>query len=265
MNIKYENKRFDEAAIIAAYVQSFTSETLTADDNIVLNAFRRANPKYNDLDNQELGKMFSELDEDQLYGFVNNTKGVLHEMVFVEMENNDGDSITAELYEHPNHPGYDVIMTDSNTGEVYPLQLKATDNEQYVKDWIDSHDGEILVTDEIAQKLDLESTGVSNEGVTVRTEDLFSKLKDLDDSDGIWNYIPAIGSVSLAILIYSLWKSYKNEEISYERFKWLCIKSTGIKAAKFAVLATLLSLPVIGQITAVILLSNFLVSIINKK
>ena len=261
--INYLNKRFDEASIVGVYAKVSLSEVeLTEDEQVVLNAFRRDNPKYNDLNNEELGKFFSGLSNEELSGFVNNTKGVLHEMLFIEIENNDGDSIFAELYTSTTHPGYDVMMTNSETGEQWDVQLKTTDSKSYIQEWQQSNDGEILVSEEIAEKMKLDTTGISNKEVTVRTEEFIEKLQEMGEEDSIWNYIPALGIMSLSFIIFNLWKRYKKNEITYQMFKWLSIKSTGMKASKFTFLAALLSIPIISHITAVALLSNFLVSIL---
>lgn len=46
MKYKYLNKRFDEASIVGAYAKVSLSEVeLSEDEQVVLNAFRRANPK----------------------------------------------------------------------------------------------------------------------------------------------------------------------------------------------------------------------------
>ena len=184
MNLKFLKKSFDDVSIISAYAKcSIGSENFTNDELIVYNAFKRANPKYSELTQEELADLFSNLDENQLKGFVNNTKGVLHEMEFVEMENSNGDTISAELYPSISNPGYDVIMRDSSSGLSWNSQLKSTDNSSYVKDWIENNDGEILVTDEIAEKLNLKSSGFSNSDLKVRTEEFIDKVIDLEEND----------------------------------------------------------------------------------
>lgn len=259
MNFKYLNKHFDEALILAAYAKCYAFPAkLSSNEHSVLNAFRRANPKYADYSEEELGQLFSSLNENQLSGFVNNTKGVLHEIQFVEMENSDGDVITAELYDAINNPGYDVMLTNSSTGEVVDLQLKASDDTSYINDWLEDHDGEIKVTSEVAQKMGLNSSGISNEEITTNTENFVDKLIDLADSDELWDYIPAIGAISLAIVIRKLWVKKTKGEISSDKFKYLVLKSTGMKAAKLTALTFLLMIPVVGQITGVILLTNFI-------
>jgi len=264
MNFKYLNKYFDEVLILAAYTKCCLFRIdLSHDEQSILNAFKRANPKYADYSEAELGELFSSLNENELSGFVNNTKGVLHEIQFVEMENSDGDVITAELYDAINNPGYDVILTNSATGDVVDLQLKASDDESYINRWIEDHDGEIKVTSEVAEKMGIESSGISNQEITTNTESFIDKLIEVADSDELWDYLPGIGALSLAIIIKRLWVRHKNNEISYTKFKYLVMRSTGMKAIKLTTLTFVLMIPVVGQITGIILLANFITQVMK--
>ena len=88
-------------------------------------------------------------------------------MEFVKIENSDGDTITAAMFPETNHKGFDVVMNDSSTGETWEVQLKTTDNQDYVEDWLSKYpDGEILLSEEIASEMGLESSGYSNEELT---------------------------------------------------------------------------------------------------
>ena len=71
------------------------------------------------------------------------------------------------------------MMTNSETGDQWDLQLKTTDSKSYIREWQQNNDGEILVSEEIAEKMNLDTTGISNKDVTVRTEDFIDKLKEL--------------------------------------------------------------------------------------
>jgi hypothetical protein len=53
------------------------------------------------------------MNEESIVGVVNNTKGVLHEMEFVALENDDGDTVYASLFADPHHADTDVQFTDS--------------------------------------------------------------------------------------------------------------------------------------------------------
>ena len=186
---------------------------------------------------------------DQLAGVISNTKGVLHEMEFVELENADGDSVYASLFPATNNPGYDVEFVDRSTGATWDAQLKATDEASYVEDWIEHHpDGEILVTDEMADHLGLESSGFSNHDLTVQTTDLVDHLVNSDDDD-VWDYVPGLGTVSISLIIWELLQRLKRGEISAPRFRQLVARAVGRKAVKIAGLSFLLTIPGINIVT----------------
>ncbi len=187
---RYIKKNFDEIAILGAFARLVTSDSdhFSSDEQTVLTALRRSSPRLENASIEDLGDYLKGYDENQIAGIVSNVKGILHEVEFVEMENLDGDSVTAALFSDTNHPGTDVLMFDESTGESWEIQLKATDNSSYVADWVDSHsDGEILVTNELAEKLDLGASGFSNEALTCRTEEVLEKLIKLDNDDTIWS------------------------------------------------------------------------------
>jgi hypothetical protein len=60
--------------------------------NAVLAALRRTTPDLSHASPEEIGDYLRPMDEDSILGVVNNTKGVLHEMEFVALENEDGDT-----------------------------------------------------------------------------------------------------------------------------------------------------------------------------
>ncbi|WP_197465454.1 hypothetical protein, partial [Erythrobacter sp. HI0063] len=102
-----------DAAILAVASKLSLQGTVSLNevDEAVLAALRRAHPAAGDTE-EELGRWLAEMDEAQLSGVVSNTKGVLHEMRFVALENSDGDTIFAAQFEAINHPGYDVVFSD---------------------------------------------------------------------------------------------------------------------------------------------------------
>ena len=70
----------------------------------------------------------------QLRGLANNIKGIYHELLFVKEFNDTHTDMQAELYPSTSHPGSDVMIRDTETGEVLrEIQLKATDNLHYVR------------------------------------------------------------------------------------------------------------------------------------
>ena len=62
--------------------------------------------------------------------------------------------------------------------------------------------------------------------------------------------------LSSSFAVYTLFKKYKAKKIDKKRFIYLSTKITGLKAAKITSILALLSLPVIGQVTAVFLISK---------
>ena len=76
-------------------------------------------------------------------GLSNNVKGLLHEIQFVEIENNDRDNVTVALFLDTNHANTDILLTVNITGKITEIQRRAID--------------------ELANKMDLETSSQSNE------------------------------------------------------------------------------------------------------
>lgn len=199
------------------------------------------------------------LDEDQIPGLVSNVKGILHEMEFVRVENEDGDSVYASFFDATNHPDTDVQFIDESTGETWEAQLKATDDTSYVFDWIDRHPaGEILVTDEIAQVMDLPTSGQSNDGLTTDVEHFVEKMVEAGDADTFWDYFPALSLASASLVVWELWQRHQRSEIDWPAFKRLSARATGLRVAKIGTIGLLLSLPIVGQVTGALLVAKLL-------
>ena len=234
--------------------QSFSTK-----EQIIIDALRRSMIELNFASIEDISKKLSSFDEDRLPYLVNHIKGIVHEMEFVEFENEDGDSVFAALHSETNHPGYDVKMIDKNTNESWEIQLKATDDKGYVQDWIAQHpDGEIVVTSEIAEKMDLPSSGLSNEGLKTSINDFIDGMIELQEDETIWDYFPYLLPISVAFVVYELFKRYKKGEITKKQFRNLTIKATGIKASKFAGIFILLSIPVVNVVTCIALITTLI-------
>jgi len=258
----YVKKNFDEVAIItsiAALASTDDIEALSEQDALILASLRRTNSSLADQPIEEVQNYLSSLDEDQIPGLVSNVKGVAHEMEFLRLENDDGDSIYASMFASPSHSDTDILFTDMETGDSWEVQLKATDNSAYVQDWIDTHpDGEIVVTEEIAERMGLLSSGISNEELTTDVSDFVSKMIDQADTADIWDFFPAISLISISIILFELWRRYQRGEIDLQTFQKLSALATGLKITKITALIFLLSMPVIGQITGAVLVAGLL-------
>ena len=257
----YVRNNFDEGAILSSLISIAAKggeRSLTSDESIVLAALRRSAKKFEDASVEEIGEILNSYDDNQIPGLVNNVKGILFELEFVEIENSDGDSIFAYQFEQTNYPTYDVQLIDEKTGEIAEIQLKATNSASYVKSWMDEHGDNIVVTDEVAEELGLEGVGISNEELEVKVEDFLEKVKDVDE-ESLVPMLGNIGTISLAISLVFLVKKWMNGEIEKKEFLKTAALITGKKVVKFSIIAVALTIPGINFVTAVGLATNLIV------
>jgi len=261
--VHFLKKNLDELAIMACLTKlAFDTEPSFSDtDFAVMDAMRRSKNELSVASPEDLGKWLAGMDESQIGGVVSNVKGIYHEMEFVRLENEDGDSVYASLHGSTNHQGTDVLFTDIDTGATWDSQLKATNDTSYVQDWIDEHpDGEILVTEELAEKMDLPSSGLSNEQITTDTENVVDKLVDVSEQDELWDYFPALSVASVSLLVWELWQRHQKGEISLQRFKWMAATLTGVKVGKLVAIFSLLAIPGVSVVTGAALAANLIYS-----
>jgi hypothetical protein len=250
--LEYLKKNFDEIAILGVITKITLGKysELTIDDEPVIQALRRYKTDFSGASLEEMGEYFSKMDSDSISKAINNIQGILHEIEWVNIENSDGDSIMVGMFPETNHEDYDIWAIDTNTGEMWTEQLKATMDKSTIRDWIEEHpDGTIRVDEEMAEELVLPTTGLDRDDLRTRIDDVVEKLKDSADDDTIWDYLPALGGITMASIVWSLYQEYKNGIISDERFKALVVRATGLKIAKIATLMLLLSIPVVNVIT----------------
>ncbi len=260
---RYLRANTEELLVLSAFMKvQFDADNLGSLDLQIVEALRRSNNLYADMSLPEIGEHLSYYTDDQMQGVINNVKGIAHEIKFVDAENTDGDNIFASLFQETNHPDMDVTLRDIIDGRLEEVQLKATDSESYVHDWIDHHPaGEIVLTDEIADHLGLEGSGISNADLTYDTEDVVDKLIDASDDDSVWDHFPLISTISLSIVVWSLWRRKQKGLINRETFLKKAAKATGFKIAKIAVLSFMLATPGLGFITGVYIAFRFIISV----
>lgn len=258
--IKFLKTNFDELLILASLGAIRDGLEFTDQDQAVLAAFRRYSGETQDIDS--VRDYLNTLSENQIEGVVSNVKGILHEMEFVSLENSNGDSVTAAMFPETNHKGFDVVLTDYETGESWETQLKTTDNTDYVKEWMDEYpDGEILVTEEIAAELNLPSSGFSNQELTVRVETFVDRLISEGAGTSIWGLFPFLSLLSISLVVMELHKRLRSREITMEQFKSMSLRATGIKAGKFAILLAALSVPVVNVVVGAGLVAKIIYSL----
>ena len=261
--IKFVRTNFDELLIIGSFHSIQSGLATTEVDEAVLAAFQRYSSETQDLDSVQ--EYLENLSETQITGVVSSVKGILHEMEFVKIENSDGDTITAAMFPETNHKGFDVVMNDSSTGETWEVQLKTTDNQDYVEDWLSKYpDGEILLSEEIASEMGLESSGYSNEELTGRVTDFVDELVSRGTNSSIWELFPTLSLLSVSFVLMELHKRYQSGEISEEEFKKMSARATGIKVTKFAFLMVVMSIPVVNVAVGAALIAKVLYSLTSS-
>lgn len=261
----YISKRFDEAAILASLARvAFSSdEELLEQDYAVLAALRRSSSDWN-LSIAETSERLSSYSDEQIGGLVNNVKGILHEMEFERLEDEDGDSVVAALYPDTNHKGVDVQMMDLSTGDAWSVQLKATDDMGAISSWMESNpETEIFVTEELSEKMGLSSSGFSNEDMTMRVEDFVDRMIEQNESGdpALWETFPPLIAASAGVIIFELWRRYQAGTMSFEEFRNLTLKTVGLKAGKYSVFLGALSVPGLNVVVGAYLLGSFILAV----
>lgn len=262
---RFISRRFDEAAILATLAKlAFSPEaSLNEIDYAVLAALRRSSEDWH-LSISETADRLSTYSEDRIAGLVNNVKGILHEMEFQALENEDGDSVIAALFPDTNHRAVDVQMLDQNTGDLWEIQLKATDDLSAINSWMDANpDTEILVTEELSEHMGLPSSGFSNEELSLRVEDFVDQLVEIDNetSESLWEHFPPLVAASAGIIVFELWRRYRIGQITFDEFKVLSARTLGLKAAKHAGIFAALAVPGLNVIVGAYLLGSLIFSV----
>ena len=261
-SIKFVKTNFDDIIIVTSLQLIRDGEELSETDNVVLAAFQRYSNSTSSL--EETTNYLKSMSDEQLGGVVANVKGILHEMEFVRIENTDGDSISAAMFPDTNHKGFDIVMSDEETGENWEIQLKTTNDSDYVEEWIEKYpDGEILVSKEIANELGIESSGLSNEELTIRVEEFVDQLVSGSSNSSLWGLIPTLSLLSIALSVIELHKRYSENKITYEEFKLMSMRITGIKIGKFTILVVALSIPGLNVVVGAALVSRLLYALIS--
>lgn len=263
--LKQDYKRFNSADIITgvyALHHNMVDVFDTPESQLVLEAIRRSTV---DLDDNasihEIAKYIQKYDEEQLLGIINNIKGIYHEIRFVYEENNDYDEIMAEMFEDTNHPNSDVILINTETGQREYVQLKATDDVEYVKEAIDNNpDIRVISTEELAEKMGIDTSNMSNKELREEVEVV---IEDLSDEKDLLDYIPAATFWSTTFAIFPIIQKYFKKEISKKECTASIAKITGYKAARVICLLVLLSFPITAIPTSTYLIMKYTTMIVK--
>ena len=103
---------------------------------------------------EDIAKFAQSYSSDQLEGLQKPIKGKFFEILEDAHENNDGDQYQSEIFEKPNHPMVDLKITDSLSGKSYGVQLKASENINYIEETLRKYpDTPIIVPKGVAEKV----------------------------------------------------------------------------------------------------------------
>jgi len=264
-NKEFIKNNIDDLSIFSVMHNfKFGKALLNEEENIILQAIIRSSKSINNLeDAKDFVNEMIDRGPEAMMGAANNIKGIAHELKYVKMENEDGDEIYAFLPEDTNNAEFDLIRVNKITNEQEYIQLKATSSADVLDAFYEKYPNsktKLVASDEIARKEGVESSGISNEKLSNDVDNLLQKLSTMDVKllDELIEKAPALTVISASFALYELFKRYKKKEITKNKFIYLGTKLTGIKAAKITTILALLSIPVVGQITAVYLISKLM-------
>jgi len=187
--------------VVSAVTIQLLSEiptTFDANEEKVLEALRGStNDLSDDANVEEISKYLKELKPDQLKGLVSSITGKYHEFRYEMFINSQDNNLKAELFDEYNHPGADIKLINTETGEVNEFQLKATNYLSYIKEHNKKYkDIDVLATEEVAADApDIGSTGFYN-------KDLREEVKDtLDKVEGPFIGSEVFSSMTVAAMI----------------------------------------------------------------
>lgn len=206
------------------------------DEDLVLDALRRSSKRLNNANIEELANYVQSMNPEQIPGLANNVKGIYHELSYKRRENNDGDEYVVELFAATNHPGADVHITNTVTGEVITAQLKATNYSSYLRDHNQRYENvDLFVTTEVADSdADFESSGFSNAELTKDTTETFEKLQQAGKTD----LIESIGVAAMVNVARNAGAFLAGQSVSEARKKKMI--EDGVVAASVAGLTQLI-------------------------
>jgi len=267
---EFVQKNIDEMAIIAVMHKIKNGDVLLSEEeNIILQAMIRSADRIVDMESAALYvEEMIQRGSESLMGAASNIKGIAHDLQYAKIENEDGDNIFAFVPEDTSHPQYDVLEYNIKTGEQQWVQLKSVSDPNTVYDWIEKYPGSeeaLRVSEEVAQKYGWKSSNISDEMMSKNVDDFFQKLENFDGTliDKLIETAPPLTVLSSSFAVYRLFEKYQENKITKNKFIFLSVKITGIKAAKISTIIALLSLPVIGQVIGVYLISKVILSAIG--
>lgn len=207
-------------------------------EQLVLEALRRSNSLLATATDKDLAEYVQSMDPYQLQGLQNNVKGIYHELRFARDQNANDDQYVVELFEATNHPGADVRIINTETGEVREVQLKATGFMSHIREHNERYESvDVFATSELADTSDsISSTGMSNAELTGDVSNVVSELSDVGESNEVLTSMALAGMIALARNTRVLLKGGNMSEEDKQRV----LESGAVSAGAAGIVALLL-------------------------
>jgi len=175
---------------------------------------------------EEISTKFNEYSNEQLIGVSNVIKGKMFELMVARAENTDNDDWNAKLFTDESHIDSDIIFTNSQTGAMIEVSLKAgsINDKQIIEHALTRYpDTPIMTTDEIAKLYQgderIMGSGILNEDLTNTTKERLDELKNsiqpINATEIALNGV-AIGTMAT---IWPFAMAYFRKKITYEEFE----------------------------------------------
>lgn len=207
---------------------------------------------------EDIAKFVQSYDADQLDGLQKPVQGKLFEILENAHENSDSDEYRSEIFETPNHPMVDIKKTDVLSGKSYGIQLKASENVNYIEDTLSKYpDTPIIVPKGVAEKVNhpLVMDGNYTMGeLNEINESNFEKLLEVHHGEFLAKGGLEAGILILAMNLMPFIYARQQKQITNDQFVEALKKFVPDLTAKTIHRVTLLSL--IGPLYAFFLISK---------
>ena len=207
---------------------------------------------------EDISKFAQSYSTEQLDGLQKPVKGKLFEILENAHENNDGDQYQSEIFETPNHPMVDIKISDVMTGKSYGIQLKASENINYIEETLRKYpDTPIIVPKGVAEKVNhplVMDGNYTMDKINEINDSNFEKILDVQHGEFLAKGGLDAGILILAINIMPFIYARQQKQINNDQFAEALKKFIPDITAKTIHRVTLLSL--IGPLYAFFLISK---------
>ncbi len=254
----YLDTHINSLSITQSLVHLRQQQPFTPHMHTVLLALRLAQPHLKSADLSTIYAFLEQIESEQIVSLVTQIKQQLTRMQVLKLQHEQDAVYVAYLKDQTQQ--LDVcIQTLWGDSMLLTLQL----NSQLPQPtWqLKQSEAHLIATQEILTTLD-PAQSPEHKVLAQSVEDavdLWVTAKDPND-EHFWDYFPAISLVSVSLAIYELFKRYQQQEISWQEFKWMAAKVSGLKVSKIAAIGLMLGLPVIGQVTGAYLVTRLLLN-----